>query len=74
MVAESVSTDCMTATVTYAATETYTEIQGMTGSGRKYAFTVSISNQGSSDRANFYSLPICKHEDQTRMALSTGGV
>ena len=27
-------------TASFAATETYTEIQGMTGSGRKYVFSV----------------------------------
>ncbi len=35
---------------------------------------VVYSSYTQSWRANFYSLPICKHEDQTRTALSTGGV
>lgn len=36
-IGESVSTDCMMGTATYAASETFPEIWGMSHFGRKYA-------------------------------------
>jgi hypothetical protein len=48
--AEGVSADRRVLTATVAAFTIYTVTRGMSLSGRQHAFTVPISNQGSSDR------------------------
>jgi len=42
-IGESVSTDCMMGTATYAAFTTYTAVSGMTVCGRKYALATASS-------------------------------